>query len=214
MDASGKDGTIGHIFSGTNPQGVRVAKFKTPTAIELSHDFLWRVHLQAPAKGEIVIFNRSHYEDVLVVRVHKLAPKAIWSERYDLINSFEASLAEAGTKVLKFYLHISPKEQLERFRERLDNPAKHWKIDESDYTERERWGDYIEAYEAALSRTSTNTAPWYIIPSDRKWFRNLAISEIVADTIEEMGLTLPPPHVDIEAMRRKYHAEVKSQASE
>jgi PPK2 family polyphosphate:nucleotide phosphotransferase len=205
LDASGKDGVIRHLFSRVNPQGMSIANFKQPTAIELAHDFLWRVHPKAPAKGEIVIFNRSHYEDVLFARVHHIVPKAVRSKRYALINSFEKLLSQNGTEILKFYLHIGPEEQLARFKQRLDDPARQWKISESDYTEREFWPDYIDAYEDALSETSTKHSPWYVIPSNHKWFRNLAISQIVADTMEHMGLKLPPAHVDIDAIRRKYH---------
>jgi PPK2 family polyphosphate:nucleotide phosphotransferase len=207
LDASGKDSTVRHLFSGVDPQGIAVASFKRPNPVELAHDFLWRVHQKAPAKGQLAIFNRSHYEDVLVVRVHNLVPREVWSKRYALIASFEKLLSENGTQILKFYLHISPEEQLKRFKQRLDDPAKQWKIDESDYVEREHWPDYMAAYEDALSRTSTKQSPWYIIPSDHKWFRNLAISGIVADAIEAMKLTLPPAHVDIQAIRRKYHGE-------
>jgi polyphosphate kinase 2 (PPK2 family) len=159
-----------------------------------------------------VIFNRSHYEDVLVVRVHKLVPKSVWSKRYDLINDFEKMLSENGTRIVKFYLHISPQEQLERFKQRLDDPARHWKISETDYSERELWSKYIEAFEDAMEKTSTRHAPWYVIPSNHKWFRNLAISEIVADTMEDMDLKLPPTQVDIAEIRRKYHAAAAQEA--
>ncbi|MGO9543669.1 MAG: polyphosphate kinase 2 family protein [Rhodomicrobium sp.] len=206
LDASGKDGVIQHLFSGMNPLGVSAARFNPPSAAELAHDFLWRVHAKAPAKGEIAIFNRSHYEDVLVVRVHKLVPKPVWSKRYELINNFELLLSRNGTRILKFYLHISPEEQLARFKQRLDDPLRHWKISESDYSERELWPKYIKAYEDALSQTSTDRAPWFIIPSDHKWFRNLAISKIIADTMDEMKLKLPPARADIAEIRRKYHA--------
>jgi PPK2 family polyphosphate:nucleotide phosphotransferase len=206
LDAAGKDGTIRHLFSGMNPQGTSVHSFKQPSATELAHDFLWRVHAPAPAKGEVVIFNRSHYEDVLVVRVHKLAPKDVWSQRYEQINAFEALLHQNGVKILKFYLHISEQEQLSRFKERLDDPARHWKISESDYSERALWPKYVEAYEEAISRTSTKHAPWHIIPADHKWFRNLIISEIIVDAMDNMKLKLPPTHVDINDIRRKYHA--------
>lgn len=206
IDAAGKDGVIRHLFSGMNPQGTAVAAFKQPTPIELAHDFLWRAHPPAPSKGQVVIFNRSHYEDVLVVRVHKLAPRSVWSKYYDLINDFEKLLERSGTRILKFYLHISPDEQLERFKQRLDDPARRWKISESDYSERELWPQYVEAYEDALALTSTQRAPWYVIPSNHKWFRNLAVSQIVADTMDEMGLKLPPTRVDIAEIRRKYHS--------
>jgi len=202
LDAAGKDGVIRHLFTGMNPQGTSVFGFKQPNNVELAHDFLWR----APGQGQVKIFNRSHYEDVLVVRVHKLAPRSVWSKRYDLINDFEKMLAENRTRILKFYLHISPDEQLARFKQRLDDPGRRWKISESDYSERELWPKYVEAYEEAIARTSTRRAPWYVIPSNHKWFRNLAISQIVADTMEEMGLKLPPSHVDIADIRRKYHA--------
>jgi PPK2 family polyphosphate:nucleotide phosphotransferase len=206
LDAAGKDGTVRHLFSEMNPQGIFVASFKEPSKEELAHDFLWRVHLRAPADGQVAVFNRSHYEDILVVRVHKLVPRSVWSGRYDLINSFEAMLSEHRTRILKFYLHISAKEQLARFKQRLDDPARQWKISESDYTEREFWPKYMEAYEDAIARTSTKHAPWYVIPSNHKWFRNLAISRIVADTIDEMGLKLPAARVDLANIRCKYHA--------
>lgn len=206
LDASGKDGVIRHLFTGMNPQGTFVASFKQPTKEELAHDFLWRVHSRAPADGEAVIFNRSYYEDVLVVRVHKLVPHSVWSKRYDLINDFERILSEHRTRVLKFYLHISPDEQLARFKQRLEDPARQWKISESDYMERELWPKYIEAYQETIERTSTKQAPWYVIPSNHKWFRNLAISQIVANAMEEMGLSLPAPRVDLAVIRRKYHA--------
>lgn len=213
LDAAGKDGTIRHLFSGMNPQGTKVASFKQPTPEEAAHDFLWRAHPHAPGKGEVVIFNRSHYEDVLVVRVHKLLPKAVWSKRYAQINAFEQLLAANGTKVLKFFLHISPEEQLARFAQRLDDPARNWKISDSDYSERELWPAYTEAYEDALAKTSTPHAPWFVIPSDNKWFRDLAISQIVSDTLEEMRLSVPPVRVDLEAIRAKYHAAVAEQKS-
>ncbi|WP_316167178.1 MULTISPECIES: polyphosphate kinase 2 family protein [unclassified Bradyrhizobium] len=206
LDAAGKDGVIRHLFSGMNPQGTSVFGFKQPSRDEAAHDFLWRAHLRTPGKGEVVVFNRSYYEDVLVVRVHKLVPESVWSKRYDLINDFEQMLSQNGTTILKFYLHISPEEQLARFKQRLDDPSRNWKISESDYSERELWPQYIEAYEDAMAATSSKQAPWYVIPSNHKWFRNLAISQIVSDTINEMGLKLPPARVDIAEIRRKYHA--------
>jgi len=206
LDAAGKDGVIRHLFSGMNPQGTRVASFKQPSKEDLAHDFLWRVHSQAPRRGEVVIYNRSHYEDVLVVRVHKLVPRSVWSKRYDEINDFEKILHENGTCILKFFLHISPDEQLDRFHQRLEDPARQWKISDSDYTERELWPKYLDAYEEAIAETSTKRAPWYVIPSNHKWFRNLAISQIVADAMDDMGLKLPPPRVDLAVIRRKYHA--------
>jgi PPK2 family polyphosphate:nucleotide phosphotransferase len=211
LDAGGKDGVIRYLFSGMNPQGTSVFGFKQPSKVEAAHDFLWRAHQPAPAKGQIAIYNRSCYEDVLVVRVHKLVPHSVWSKRYDLINDFERLLALNGTRILKFYLHISPQEQLERFKQRLDDPSRNWKISDSDYSERELWPKYMEAYEDALARTSTKRAPWYVIPANHKWFRNLAISQIVADTMDEMGLKLPPPRVDLAAIRRKYHAAAMAQ---
>jgi PPK2 family polyphosphate:nucleotide phosphotransferase len=212
MDAGGKDGTIRHVFSGVNPQGVDVASFKQPTPIELAHDFLWRVHPQAPRAGQIVIFNRSHYEDVLVTRVHKLVDKKTCARRYQHIRDFEALLAESGTKILKFFLHISKEEQLSRFAQRLEDPARNWKISESDYSERELWDDYVDAYEVAISATSAETAPWYVIPSNHKWFRNLAVSQIVADAMADLDLAFPAPAVDLAKIKRKYHAALKASA--
>jgi PPK2 family polyphosphate:nucleotide phosphotransferase len=209
LDAGGKDGTIRHVMGGMNPQGTRVHAFKVPSSLEASHDFLWRVHNQVPARGEIVIFNRSHYEDVLVARVHSLVPKSIWSKRYDLINDFERNLSEAGTIILKFFLHISKGEQLRRFKQRLDDPKRHWKISEADYSERKLWPDYVAAYEEALSRTSTKAAPWFVIPADHKWFRNLAISKIILDVLESLDMKTPAPTVDIDAIKRKYHSAAK-----
>jgi PPK2 family polyphosphate:nucleotide phosphotransferase len=188
LDAGGKDGVVRHLFSGMSPQGTIAVGFKQPSSLEAAHDFLWRAHQHAPAKGQVVIFNRSHYEDVLVVRVHKLAPKAVWSGRYELINDFEQMLHANGTRILKFFLHISPEEQLARFKQRLDDPRRNWKISESDYSERELWPKYVEAFEDAMTKTSTGHTPWYVIPANHKWFRDLAISTIVADTMDEMGL--------------------------
>lgn len=206
LDASGKDGTIGHVFGALNPQGARVHAFKQPSAQEADHDFLWRAHLQAPERGEIVIFNRSHYEDVLVVRVHDLVPKHVWSKRYDLINAFEENLVENGTTILKFYLHVSEREQLARFKDRLDDPDRRWKISEADYTERSYFAEYVRAYDEAIARTSTPHAPWYVIPADHKWFRNLAVSKIVVEALQSLDLRLPQATVDIDEIRRKYHA--------
>jgi PPK2 family polyphosphate:nucleotide phosphotransferase len=206
LDAAGKDGVVRHLFSGLNPQGTSVYCFKQPSQLELGHDFLWRAHHRAPSRGELAIYNRSHYEDVLVVRVHGLAPESVWSKRYDIINDFEQMLARSGTRILKFYLHISPEEQLQRFKQRLDDPLRHWKISESDYSERDLWPKYVEAYEDAMALTSTKRAPWYVIPANHKWFRDLAVSQIVADTMDEMGLHLPATRVDLAKIRRKYHA--------
>ena len=204
-DAAGKDGTIKHVFAAMNPQGCRVANFKVPSKEEAAHDFLWRCHKAMPAKGQVVIFNRSHYEDVLVVRVHNLVPEAVWSKRYDHINAFESILHDNGTHILKFFLHIDPEEQLERFKTRLEDPARHWKISEADYAERPFWGAYTEAFEAALSKCSTKHAPWFIIPANHKWFRNLAVSRIVSEYMDSLGMRLPEATVDIKDIRKKYH---------
>ncbi|MEP7273208.1 MAG: polyphosphate kinase 2 family protein [Acidobacteriota bacterium] len=208
LDAGGKDGVVRHVIGPMNPQGCRVVGFKQPSAEELAHDFLWRIEHQTPRRGEVVIFNRSHYEDVLVVRVHELVPQEVWSERYEIINDFERGLVANGTHILKFFLHISKEEQLERFKDRLDDPERHWKISEADYSERERWARYEEAYEDALTKCSTDDAPWFVIPSDHKWFRNLAISQIIVETMEKLGIQLPEPTVDIADIRRKYHEAV------
>jgi PPK2 family polyphosphate:nucleotide phosphotransferase len=208
LDAAGKDGTIAHVLGAMDPQGTRVCGFKVPSIEEVSHDFLWRIEKQVPAKGEVVIFNRSHYEDVLVVRVHKTVPEEVWSNRYSLINHFEKGLTANGTHILKFYLHISSEEQLNRFQERLDDPTRQWKISESDYEERKYWKEYTRAYEDALRETSTGHSPWYIIPSNNKWFRNLAISQIVVEKLVSLNLKLPKPQVNISEIRRKYHQAV------
>jgi PPK2 family polyphosphate:nucleotide phosphotransferase len=212
IDAAGKDGTCWHVMTAMNPQGTTVTGFKQPTEAELAHDFLWRVHPHAPARGQVAVFNRSHYEDVLVVRVHKLVPKAVWSARYELINEFERLLVANGTTILKFFLLISPEEQLERFKDRLDDPAKQWKISDTDYKERALWGDYVAAYEDMLRRCSTADAPWYVIPSNRKWFRNLAVSEIIADTLDDLKMKPPAPSVDIDQIRKEYAAAVAAGA--
>lgn len=191
LDASGKDGTIRHVMSGVNPQSCNVTAFKAPTAEELAHDFLWRAHKPAPVKGNIGIFNRSHYEDVLVVRVHNLVPKSVWSKRYDQINDFEAILAKNDTKILKFYLHISKGEQKERLQQRLLDPTKQWKVNPADFEERKHWDDYMAAYEDALSKCTTEDAPWYVIPANKKWFRNLAISQIIVETLENFKMKYP-----------------------
>ena len=209
MDTGGKDGTIEHILGAMNPQGCRVVPFRQPSAEESAHDFLWRVHRAVPRQGEVAIFNRSHYEDVLIVRVHDLVARHVWSRRYDQINAFEDELVQSNTHVLKFYLHISRKEQLSRFAERLDDPAKQWKISEADYKERPLWDDYMAAYEAALSRCSTRQAPWFIIPSNHKWFRNLAVARIVVEHLEGLDIKYPPVSVDLDHIRREYHAAEK-----
>ncbi len=209
LDTAGKDGTINHVLGAMNPQGCRVASFREPSAKELAHDFLWRAHRVAPARGEVVIFNRSHYEDVLIVRVHKMVPEDIWTLRYDQINAFEKGLVEHDTHILKFYLHISKEEQLKRFKSRLDDPTKQWKISESDYKERLFWDDYISAFEDALSRCRTRGAPWFIIPANHKWFRNLAIAQIVVECLESLHMKYPEPTVDIEHIRGEYHRAEK-----
>jgi PPK2 family polyphosphate:nucleotide phosphotransferase len=192
IDAGGKDGTITHVFGGLNPAGCRVVSFKVPSEEERSHDFLWRVHARTPAKGEVVVFNRSHYEDVLVVRVHDLVPEAVWRPRYDAINAFEANLAAAGTRIVKLYLHISKAEQAARFQARLDDPSKRWKFRRADLDERARWDDYMEAFEEAITRTSTAAAPWFVIPADHKWYRNWAVSRILIETLADMDPKYPP----------------------
>jgi len=214
LDAAGKDGTINHVLGAMNPQGCKVYGFKVPSKEELAHDFLWRIHARTPGKGEVVIFNRSHYESVLVERVHKLVPKETWTERYDLINEFEQGLVANGTHIIKLFLHISADEQLRRFKQRIDDPERHWKISEFDYTERKLWNDYQEAYEDAISKTSTKYAPWYVIPSNHKWFRNLAVSNIIVDTLKSLDMKLPAPSVDIEKIRQQYHAAEKEQTKQ
>jgi PPK2 family polyphosphate:nucleotide phosphotransferase len=197
LDAAGKDGTIRHVMSGLNPQGCRVTSFKQPTTEEKEHDFLWRIHKAVPEKGEIGIFNRSHYEDVLAVRVHKLVPKSEWAKRYEQINAFETILAENHVKVLKFFLHISKEEQKKRFQARLEDPTKNWKVSPSDFEERKYWDDYMKAYEDALCRCSTAEAPWFIIPADHKWFRDFAVSRIIIETLEGLNMKFPPPSCDL-----------------
>lgn len=191
MDTSGKDGTIRHVMNGINPQGCEVTSFKAPSAEELDHDFLWRIHKAVPPKGDIGIFNRSHYEEVLVVRVHNLVPREVWSERYKQINRFEQILSENQVKILKFFLHISKDEQKKRLLERLADPAKNWKMNPQDLKEREFWKDYLEAYEDVLTECSTEWAPWFIIPANKKWFRNLAVSQIIIEALESLDMKYP-----------------------
>ncbi len=200
MDTAGKDGAIRHVFTGVNPQGVRVASFKVPTPEELGHDYLWRVHRQTPGSGESVIFNRSHYEDVLVVRVHELATRERWSRRYEHINAFEKLLADEGATILKFFLHIDLHEQKGRLQARLDDPSKHWKFNVGDLKERALWPDYMEAYEDVLNKTSTAHAPWFIVPSNRKWLRNLIISTVIVETLEGLEMAFPEPQDDLDAV--------------
>jgi PPK2 family polyphosphate:nucleotide phosphotransferase len=197
MDAGGKDGAIRKVFAGVNPQGCRVTSFKAPSDEERSHDFLWRVHQHVPRHGEIGIFNRSHYEDVLIVRVHGLVPKSVWSKRYAAINAFESQLAAAGTSIVKFYLHISKQEQAERFRKRLTQPEKKWKFNTADLEERKHWDAYQEAFEDALTKTSTDAAPWYVIPADKKWYRDWAVLTVLVETLRTMDPQFPEPAVDL-----------------
>ena len=212
LDAAGKDGTVNHVMSSMNPQGTTVASFKVPTTVESDHDFLWRIHPHVPAKGHVAIFNRSHYEDVLVPRVHRLVPKKVWSERYEFINGFEKLLRrQNNTHIIKFFLHISKQEQLERFKQRLDDPARNWKISEGDYKERELWDAYTRAFEDVFAETSRKEAPWYIIPANHKWFRDLAVSQIVAATMKDLGMQMPKPQVDLEVIREEYHQAAKQE---
>jgi PPK2 family polyphosphate:nucleotide phosphotransferase len=193
MDTSGKDGTIRHVLSAVTPQGIHVASFKKPTETELDHDYLWRIHAQAPASGEIVVFNRSHYEDVLVVRVHDLVPEDVWRKRYGHINDFERMLSDSGVVVLKFFLHISRKEQLERLQARIEDPTKRWKFQTGDIDERKLWGKYQKAYEDALQKTSTKWAPWTIVPANKKWYRNYIVAKTIVDALEGLGMKYPNP---------------------
>ena len=193
IDAAGKDGTIAKVMEAFNPQGCPVSSFKVPTPEELAHDFLWRVHKRAPGKGEIGIFNRSHYEDVLVVRVHGLAPRRVWSKRYEQINDFERTLAEGGTTIVKFFLAIDRDEQRKRIQSRYDDPKKRWKFKLGDLEERKLWDDYQAAFDDVLSKTSTAWAPWYVIPANRNWFRNLSVATILADTIADLRPAYPEP---------------------
>lgn len=203
MDTAGKDGTIRHVFGALNPQGVRVEGFKQPTPEELAHDYLWRVHRKTPGHGRIVVFNRSHYEDVLVVRVHGLVPEDVWRRRYEEINAFERLLAGSGTTILKVFLHISKAEQKQRLQARLDEPDKLWKFSMGDLAERKRWAEYQEAYTEALSRCSTEHAPWFVVPADSKWYRNWAVSSIVRRALE--GMDPRPPRAEIDPS--KVHIE-------
>jgi PPK2 family polyphosphate:nucleotide phosphotransferase len=197
MDAGGKDSTIRHVMRGANPASCKVTSFKQPSQEELEHDFLWRVHRSAPGKGQLGIFNRSHYEDVLVVRVHELVPKEVWHRRYEEINAFERYLAQNELTVLKFYLNISKEEQKKRFEARIQDPTRHWKLSPADFAERKLWNDYMKAYEDALSRCSAEHAPWFVIPSNHKWFRNYAVSNIIVETLEKMDPKFPKPVMDV-----------------
>lgn len=200
MDTSGKDGTIRHAMKGFNPQSCRVTAFKTPTAEELDHDFLWRIHRKTPGRGEVGIFNRSHYEDVLIVRVHNLVPREEWRSRYERINAFEQLLRDDGIKIVKIFLHISKEEQRKRLQARLDDPKKRWKFRRADIDERRLWDDYVRAYDEALTRCNTPHAPWYIVPADKKWYRNLVVSRVLRHALEEMDPQIPPPEKDLDGM--------------
>ncbi|MGH1502231.1 MAG: polyphosphate kinase 2 family protein [Acidimicrobiales bacterium] len=198
MDAGGKDGTIRHVFEHVNPQGVKVTSFKKPSSLELAHDYLWRIHAHVPGNGEMAVFNRSHYEDVLVVRVNDLVPERQWRKRYRHIRDFEQMLADEGTTIVKIFLHISPDEQAERFQSRLDEPHKHWKFSHGDLEVRTQWNDYMRAFEDALGQTSTDDAPWYVVPADRKWYRNVAVCEIMVQTLESLAMDWPAAEDDLD----------------
>lgn len=206
-DAAGKDGLIRKVLGQMNPQGCRTFPFKVPSKEDVAHDFLWRIHKCTPGKGKVSVFNRSHYEDVLVVRVEDIVPKKVWKERYELINDFEKNLIAAGTRILKFYLHISPQEQLARFKKRLDNPEKHWKLNLGDYTAREGWGDYRKAYEDVITKCNTKESPWHVIPADNKWYRDASVAGIVRETLKQMDPQMPEVEVDLEEVRRLYERE-------
>jgi PPK2 family polyphosphate:nucleotide phosphotransferase len=199
-DTGGKDGTIRAVFEHTNPQGVHVASFKKPTSEELAHDYLWRIHQHTPAKGDITVFNRSHYEDVLIVRVRELVPEAVWRKRYEHIRNFEQLLADEGTTIVKIFLHISKDEQRERLQARVDTPEKHWKFEMGDLAERELWDSYQEAFSDMVVETSTDSAPWYVIPADRKWYRNIVISQILVDTLESIASDTFPPNPELDGL--------------
>jgi len=213
IDTSGKDGTIEHVFGDVNPQGTKVINFKVPTKKELDHDYLWRVHQHTPGKGEIVIFNRSHYEDVLVVRVHDIVPEDVWKKRYDQINDFERLLADEGTTIRKFFLHVSKQEQAKRFLARLDRPQKRWKFNPGDLEEREYWDDYIAAFEDVLSKTSTPWAPWYVVPADRKWYRNLVVASVVLDSLKSLDMQFPEEVPEIDSYRSQLTAMIGEEAA-
>lgn len=201
MDTGGKDGCIRHVFSSIDPQGIMVTPFKGPSEEELAHDYLWRIHQHCPAAGHLAIFNRSHYEDIIAVRVKKLAPQEVWERRYEHIRNFEQMLADEGTVILKFFLHIDKDEQRERLQARLDEPAKHWKFNPDDLKDRARWDDFMKAYEDVLSKTSTDDAPWFVIPADRKWYRNLVVAEIVRDALSGLKMKFPEISWDPEAVQ-------------
>mgnify|MGYP001788500567 FL=1 len=201
MDTGGKDGCIKHVFSRIDPQGIHVFSFKKPSAEELAHDFLWRVHPKVPSTGKLVIFNRSHYEDIVAVRVKKLFPDEVWKRRQRHVAEFERMLAEEGTTIVKIFLHISKDEQKRRLQSRIDNPAKHWKIHPDDLTDRARWSDFMTAYEEVIGKTSTDQAPWYVVPADRKWYRNLCVARIMLDTLKKLEMEFPPIDWDPKALK-------------
>lgn len=203
MDTAGKGGVVRHTFGLLDPQGVQLAAFKAPTKEELSHDFLWRIRRELPDAGMIGVFDRSHYEDVLVARVDELVEPEVWRKRYDRINRFEAELAASDTVIVKFFLHISPKVQQERLVARLDNPEKHWKFDPSDIAARAKWGDYQQAYTDVLERCNPDIAPWYVIPADHKWYRNWAVAQILLETLRSMNITWPAVDFDVDEQRHK-----------
>lgn len=208
MDAGGKDGAVNIIGGAMNPQGVNVVSFKVPSQVEKDHDPFWRVHSQTPAKGMTTIFNRSHYEEVLVVRVHNFVPEDVWKGRYEQINAFENMLTTSGTEVMKFYLHIDKDEQARRFLDRIDDPTKNWKLSDADFPERELWDDYRAAYQDALSKCSTEKAPWFVVPANKKWFRDLVISQLVVDRLESLNMQYPPSKVDVKALRAQHYPDV------
>jgi PPK2 family polyphosphate:nucleotide phosphotransferase len=201
MDGAGKDGTIRHVMTGLNPQGCRVTSFKAPSPEELDHDFLWRVHQAVPRRGDIAIFNRSHYEEVLIARVRQLVPKDVWSSRYDHINRFEQLLTDSGVVIVKLFLHISRDEQRQRFEERLHDATKQWKLSPSDFEDRKYWDDYVGAYEDVLTRCSTREAPWFIVPANKKWLRNFVVSHILVETLEALEMRFPKPSFDLSTVK-------------
>jgi PPK2 family polyphosphate:nucleotide phosphotransferase len=206
MDTSGKDGTVRKVLRETSPQGVRVVSFKKPTETELDRDYLWRIHQHVPGRGELVVFNRSHYEDVLVVRVHSLVPKSVWRRRFDQINEFERMLAEEGTTILKFFLHISRDEQRERLQARLDDPTKRWKFEHGDLAERKLWDDYMRAYDDVLAKTSTKHAPWHVVPADRKWYARWAVQQLLLGALTAIDPQWPPATFDVEVEKGRLAA--------
>lgn len=208
MDTAGKDGTIRAVFDGVNPQGVHVASFKVPTQIEADHDFLWRVHAQVPAKGELVVFNRSQYEQVLVVRVHNLEPEKEWRKHYQQINDFEKLLTDTGTTILKFFLNIDLDEQKQRLLERIDTPEKQWKFSPGDLPERKLWWQYMEAYQEAISQTSTEYAPWHIVPANHNWYRNLVVAEVIVEALKKLDMHYPQAAEDLDQYKKELNEEV------